>query len=267
MHAFINSKNRDHKHIFADELAFYDLYVDGTQNKRIKSINPKDICIVASYFDKAKSLIKFDFHEFSFRFTMLDNKGANCNVLFGFKLYSKIISKEKASKDEAFKVFFSKKRHFKQKAHQLFPDDAKLIEVKSLIDSQIDTDPEEVNFTEGRIYESLAKGYSRNKAAREYCIRKHGAICKICSFDARNVFGHEYSGLIHVHHINPLATVNEEHTVDPSTQLIPVCPNCHAALHFNGIDRDVKSVSDAIRTNRRMAISGDSQPKTLGPLT
>ncbi len=38
-------------------------------------------------------------------------------------------------------------------------------------------------------------------------------------------------GYIHVHHIKPLSEINNTYLVDPETDLIPVCPNCHAMLH------------------------------------
>jgi 5-methylcytosine-specific restriction protein A len=38
-------------------------------------------------------------------------------------------------------------------------------------------------------------------------------------------------GFIHVHHLNPIATIAEEYELDPENDLRPVCPNCHAMLH------------------------------------
>ncbi len=37
---------------------------------------------------------------------------------------------------------------------------------------------------------------------------------------------------IHVHHISFISSMKgREHKVNPKTDLIPVCPNCHAILH------------------------------------
>ncbi|WP_206431606.1 HNH endonuclease [Deinococcus psychrotolerans] len=38
-------------------------------------------------------------------------------------------------------------------------------------------------------------------------------------------------GFIHVHHSKPLSEIGERYTVNPETDLMPVCPNCHAMLH------------------------------------
>ena len=34
-----------------------------------------------------------------------------------------------------------------------------------------------------------------------------------------------------MHHIIPLSEINREYQVDPAKDIIPVCPNCHVALH------------------------------------
>ena len=59
----------------------------------------------------------------------------------------------------------------------------------------------------------------------------HGYKCAICGFDAKEVYGNEFEGKIHVHHITPIHEVGIEYKVNPLTDLIPVCPNCHMILH------------------------------------
>ncbi|MDO4487355.1 MAG: HNH endonuclease [Bacillota bacterium] len=44
-------------------------------------------------------------------------------------------------------------------------------------------------------------------------------------------YGPEYANKIHVHHIIPVSEIGEEYVIDPITDLIPVCPNCHMVLH------------------------------------
>ena len=73
--------------------------------------------------------------------------------------------------------------------------------------------------------------FERSRAAREACIAAHGAVCSICGFDFSKAYGPHFSGIVQVHHIVPLSVVDSEHDVDPVTDLIPVCPNCHVALH------------------------------------
>ena len=73
--------------------------------------------------------------------------------------------------------------------------------------------------------------FERSREAREACIAAHGAVCSICGFDFGKAYGPRFSGIVQVHHIVPLSVVDTEHDVDPVTDLIPVCPNCHIALH------------------------------------
>lgn len=73
--------------------------------------------------------------------------------------------------------------------------------------------------------------YERSHAAREACKRIHGTSCAACGFDFGAVYGSSFQGYIHVHHLRPLAEIGEEYSVDPKTDLVPVCPNCHAIIH------------------------------------
>lgn len=73
--------------------------------------------------------------------------------------------------------------------------------------------------------------YERNPNARRECLRIHGSNCKICGFDAGEKYGEDFDGKIEVHHIVPIHTIEENYVIDPKTDLIPVCPNCHMILH------------------------------------
>jgi 5-methylcytosine-specific restriction enzyme A len=77
----------------------------------------------------------------------------------------------------------------------------------------------------------LVNTYERNPVARQVCIDHYGASCMVCDFDFEKTFGGIGKGFIHIHHIVDLATIGEEYSVDPTADLIPVCPNCHAMLH------------------------------------
>ena len=84
---------------------------------------------------------------------------------------------------------------------------------------------------EGSLVQVNATVYERDPKLREECLRIHGTSCKICGFNAAKIYGNEFAGRIHAHHINPLGEVKEKHMVNPKTDLIPVCPNCHMILH------------------------------------
>jgi 5-methylcytosine-specific restriction protein A len=86
-------------------------------------------------------------------------------------------------------------------------------------------------YVEGAIRQVLTNAYERDERARREAVRHHGRICKVCGFDFEKAFGTIGAGFIHVHHIVPLSSIGKEYVVNPKTDLIPVCPNCHAMLH------------------------------------
>lgn len=73
--------------------------------------------------------------------------------------------------------------------------------------------------------------FERNPTARKQCIQHHGDTCAVCGFRFAHIFGDDFEGVIHVHHIKPLSEITQEYVVDPIKDLIPVCPNCHLVIH------------------------------------
>jgi hypothetical protein len=93
------------------------------------------------------------------------------------------------------------------------------------------TEVSENVITEGAVTQSLENDYERNQEARRLCIAHYGIRCQICGFDFKEVYGEIGSDYIHVHHIVPISQRQGEYEVNPITDLLPVCPNCHAMLH------------------------------------
>ncbi len=73
--------------------------------------------------------------------------------------------------------------------------------------------------------------YERDNNARNKCIEIHGLKCSVCNMSFEEIYGSIGIGFIHVHHITPLSEIEENYLVNPETDLMPVCPNCHAMLH------------------------------------
>lgn len=93
---------------------------------------------------------------------------------------------------------------------------------------------------EGAVLRVLVNKYERSREARDQCIQAYGHACWVCGFDFAEVYGDEFAGYIHVHHLRPLSEIGREYQVDPIEDLRPLCPNCHAAIHFEraGVDID-----------------------------
>lgn len=86
-------------------------------------------------------------------------------------------------------------------------------------------------FVEGQMQQVTSTTHERNLQARAACIAHYGTRCSICNFDFARFYGAIGEGLIHVHHITPIATMSGSYHIDPIRDLRPVCPNCHAIIH------------------------------------
>jgi hypothetical protein len=86
-------------------------------------------------------------------------------------------------------------------------------------------------FIEGEKFEVTLSRSERNPTARLRCLEIHGVSCLACGLDFESKYGFLGAGFIHVHHLNPLSTINGAYAVDPSRDLIPLCPNCHSMIH------------------------------------
>ncbi|MFC1740109.1 HNH endonuclease [Pseudomonadota bacterium] len=73
--------------------------------------------------------------------------------------------------------------------------------------------------------------YERNLINRGVCIEIHGCTCAVCGFNFESVYGDIGQGFVHVHHTTPVSQLGENYALNPLTDLVPVCPNCHAMLH------------------------------------
>ncbi len=82
----------------------------------------------------------------------------------------------------------------------------------------------------GRKRIRLHASYERSQKNRREAIKKHGTTCAVCTFNFDEFYGKDYAdGYIQIHHIKPLSEYEGE--VDPETDLVPLCANCHAMAH------------------------------------
>ena len=90
---------------------------------------------------------------------------------------------------------------------------------------------EKEEFAEGDVKLVFTTKYERNPKARAACLEHYGYSCKICGMNFADAYGPEFKDVIEVHHIVPISKIGESYVVDPIKDLIPLCPNCHAAIH------------------------------------
>jgi len=95
----------------------------------------------------------------------------------------------------------------------------------------IEPQPEEAEPAfEGAVSQHLVQKRERNPRNRLLCIRLHGEKCTVCHLEPVKVYG-SAGGIIEVHHLEPLAQLQQPRPYDPAEDLVPLCPNCHRAIH------------------------------------
>ena len=102
-------------------------------------------------------------------------------------------------------------------------------------------------YREAAVERVAVNRYERDPRARAACIREHGLRCKVCDFDFEERYGKPGKGFIHVHHTRPLHRMRANDHVDPSRDLVPVCPNCHAMLHRRDPPYDIEQLKALLR--------------------
>ena len=90
------------------------------------------------------------------------------------------------------------------------------------------------HFIEGLRKQVLTTYHERNAGARAECIRIYGCRCQACDFDFGLQYGPDADGMIEVHHRNPISQAGENARVCPKRDLVPLCANCHRAIHMKG---------------------------------
>lgn len=91
--------------------------------------------------------------------------------------------------------------------------------------------PDDAFHMEGLARTVLVNAYERSESARNACINHHTPVCQVCRLNFEEKYGEIGRGYIHIHHIVPIASIGKQYQFDPTNDLVPVCPNCHAMLH------------------------------------
>ncbi len=100
---------------------------------------------------------------------------------------------------------------------------------------------------EGAVKKVLVSKYERDPKARAKCIERYGLICGVCRMDFEKIYGPHGAGFIHVHHLTPISQkggVNAK--VDPVKDLCPVCPNCHAMIHYKSPMLSIEALKEIL---------------------
>lgn len=161
-----------------------------------------------------------------------------------FKMFNEAISFKEGDKyleDKAndWKLSNPQANYFRGNAVREITTDEfiKITSKAKLLDQQLVepyADYEELHNTyvkEGKKVGYYTTKYERSKSNRDNALKIHGYNCCICNINFKDTYGDIGEGFIHIHHVNPLFSLDSEVVPDPLTDLVPVCPNCHAIIH------------------------------------
>lgn len=84
---------------------------------------------------------------------------------------------------------------------------------------------------EGRAYRIETNRYERSRFNRSLAIKIHGLKCFGCDFDFETFYGPAGVGIIEIHHLLPVHLMTGRRVVDPRSELVPLCSNCHTVVH------------------------------------
>lgn len=99
-------------------------------------------------------------------------------------------------------------------------------------DADVDEEETISGGREGARHFTFASRIERNSRNRIEAIRLHGYTCQACGFNFEKTYGTLGRNYIEVHHVNPLAEQGEG-IVNPETDLVCLCANCHRMVHRN----------------------------------
>ena len=90
---------------------------------------------------------------------------------------------------------------------------------------------ENIEYKEGKVQVKYGIKFERNHYLRQKAIEIHGTSCKVCGFNFEKMYGNTGKNIIEIDHLKPMYTIRKKISVNPETDLIPLCSNCHKMIH------------------------------------
>ncbi len=89
--------------------------------------------------------------------------------------------------------------------------------------------------------------YERDRRNRAAALAIHGHKCMACGTDMAERYGPVAEGLIEVHHVVPVSEVGRGYIIDPRSDLVPLCPDCHSIAHRRSPSYSIKELQNMLR--------------------
>jgi 5-methylcytosine-specific restriction enzyme A len=113
---------------------------------------------------------------------------------------------------------------------------------------------------EGALMKVLVNRYERSPANRAACIAHFGSLCRACGFDFLKVYGELGEGFVEVHHRIPVSLMGQNYFVNPISDLVPLCSNCHSMVHRCNPPLTVEALAELVAAGRAQHLDEPTAP-------
>ena len=102
-------------------------------------------------------------------------------------------------------------------------------------------------FPEGGVQTVQVNRYERERRNRIIALSLHGHRCAACDFDFGEIYGNVAEGYIQIHHTTPISEISDRYCINPETDLIPLCSNCHSVVHLKNPPHTIDEIKALIK--------------------
>jgi predicted HNH restriction endonuclease len=133
--------------------------------------------------------------------------------------------------------------HFDQLCHKAmkissfrYVSNQALLKIKDIISSPFSISDENAITGETQSFEGgktlyWTTHYERQADLRAKAVEIHGVVCMGCGFSFEQKYGDLGRGFIEVHHVKPVSSLENKVAVNPRSDMIALCSNCHSIVH------------------------------------
>lgn len=103
-------------------------------------------------------------------------------------------------------------------------------------------------FPEGAKLQIEVNRYERDRRNRLAALAIHGHKCIVCERGMSELYGSVAEGLIEVHHVVPVSEIGPGYIINPQSDLVPLCPNCHSVAHRRSPPYSIGELQNMLRS-------------------
>ena len=125
-----------------------------------------------------------------------------------------------------------------------------IIALLPLEDSIPNNSSEISGYPEGALKVMKVNRYERNLKNKVNAILIHGNHCHACGVDLSQLYGEIATGCIEIHHKVKVSELGENYVINPTNDLVPLCPNCHTVTHQRHPPFTVDEIKKMLEQNK-----------------